>query len=41
MKDYVNTQKPTAFQFFWKRHGEGVQLAVFVLAIGLIGSLGV
>lgn len=40
MRDYVNTKKPTAFQFFWKRHGGAVQFAVLVAFVAIIGSVG-
>lgn len=41
MKDYVNVTRPTSYQLWWKRHSSQIQFAVFVLAIALIGSMGV
>lgn len=41
MKDYVNVAKPTASKVWWARHGVDVRAIGFIIAIALIGSIGV
>lgn len=38
-RDYVNSTKPTAFQFWLARNGDKVQVAALILAMALIGSV--
>jgi hypothetical protein len=40
MKDYVNTPRPTAFQFWMRKNERHVQAAILIIALAIIGSIG-
>lgn len=37
--DFVNSTRPTAFDFWWKRHGGAVKAVAFIAIMAFIGSI--